>query len=598
MPINISRFKAFFTNKKSSQMKIKILLLILVLINFCPPKTFSQVVCNTSRAQDSFALALLFDATSGKSWTKTWDLGKPMTTWFGVTLGVGGRVIRLELPNNNLIGFLPNQLTSLCAVQALDLSYNKIIGALPLQMSNMSGLTTVRLNNAELTGQIPRFIATSLTYLDLGNNQFNGTFPNLDSCFSLQTLYLNNNKIGGTLPISFFNSHFNLQRLSIRFNQFTGTIPTAISNLYALVSLDLSVNQLTGTIPTSIGSLQKLEALAISNNLLTGTIPANFGNLSNLKTLDLGFNKLTSPLPTALGNLKRLNFLALQSNEFTDILPPQYGGMDSLELFTISYNQLKGTVPVELSRLKKLAYLDVSYNRFDSLTNFTGGFPRYLESVTSRRFVISGNKFTFDDILPNMSFQSKPSFVYQYLGQDSIICAPKSSTLARNENFTIDLNIDKGLTTNVYRWFKNDKLINRTNVNRLTLQNVQPCHAGTYVCQVTNPAVPGMTLYCPSQVLAVPEPFQSCLPYEITTFPNPVENTLNFTITSPPDDVRMMRLSNMLGQIVWSRRFDEGDIINGLNINCADFPNGSYFLSLYTEGGLLSLTKRVQVLKK
>ena len=46
------------------------------------------------------------------------------------------------------------------------------------------------------------------------------------------------------------------------------------------------------------------------------------------------------------------------------------------------------------------------------------------------------------------------------------------------------------------------------------------------------------------------------------------------------------------------KRFDEGDVINGLSIDCANFPNGSYFLSLFTEGGSVSLTKRVQVLKK
>jgi Leucine-rich repeat (LRR) protein len=579
-------------------MKIKILLLIFILINLFQYKTVAQVTCNANRAQDSISLRRLYTATNGGAWTTKWDTTKPMSTWGGVTLGAGGRVTKLEMSNNNLTGTLPNELNSLCALQTLDLSNNKISGILPPQMSLMAGLAIVRLNNAQLTGQIPRFRATSLTILDLGNNQFSGTFPDLDSCYGLQTLYLNNNKIGGTLPVPFFNGHFNLQNFFIRFNQFTGTIPAEISNLYYLIQLDLSVNQLTGSIPSSIGTINALEILGISNNALTGVIPTSFGNLKNLKTLDLGSNKLVSPLPTSLGNLKKLNYLDLSINQFTDSLPPQYGGMDSLDLFAISYNQLKGRVPVELAQLKKLAYLDVSYNRFDSLTNFSDAFPRYLESIRSRRFVISGNKFTFDDIVPNISWLGKPSFLFGYLGQDSIVCTAKSTTLTRGASFTIALNIDGGLTSNFYRWYKDGKLINRTNVNSLTLNNVQPCQAGVYSCQVTNPNVQAMILVCPNQALVVPEPFHSCAPYDVTTFPNPVQNVLNITITSPPDDVRFMRLTNMLGQVVLSKRFDEGDVVNGLSIDCANFPNGSYFLSLFTEGGSVSLTKRVQVLKK
>ena len=577
-------------------MKIKIILLIFILITLCQFKTLAQ--CNTTRAQDSIALVRLFDATSGKSWTKTWDIGKPMSGWFGVTLGTGGRVIKLKLPNNNVGGTLPVELASLCALQTLDLSRNTITGILPTQMFLLTSLDTLRLNYNQLSGQIPRFISYSLTILDVGNNQFTGTFPSLDSANYLQTLYLNNNKIGGTLPVSFFNTHYNLQNFSIRFNQFTGTIPAEISNLYYLIQLDLSVNQLTGSIPSSIGTINALEILGISNNALTGVIPTSFGNLKNLKTLDLGSNKLVSPLPTSLGNLKKLNYLDLSINQFTDSLPPQYGGMDSLDLFAISYNQLKGRVPVELAQLKKLAYLDVSYNRFDSLTNFSNAFPRYLESIRSRRFVVSGNKFTFDDIVPNISWLGKPSFLFGYLGQDSIICTAKSTTLTLGASYTIALNIDGGLTSNIYRWYKNGKLIDKTNVNKLTLNNAQPCQAGNYSCQVTNPAVPGMTLFCPNQTFVFFLGPQSCAPYDVTTFPNPVQNVLNITITSPPDDVRFMRLTNMLGQVVLSKRFDEGDIVNGLSIDCANFPNGSYFLSFFTEGGSVSLTKRVQVLKK
>jgi Leucine-rich repeat (LRR) protein len=510
--------------------------------------------------------------------------------------------------NNLLSGSIPPLFFSnhSYTLKSLDASNNQLTGAIPIEIGNCNSLLTVNLSYNKLSGVVPDQISniylystfsTTLRELILGNNELTGVIPrNIVRLFQMSKLDLSNNQLTGSVPPR-LDSMPDLVTLNLYGNKLTGTIPTTVGNLPKLVFLSMGNNQLTGTIPPLNGSIAKLEVIGFGSNQLTGTIPASLGTIPFLKTLDLGNNKLVSPLPTSLGNLKNLNFLALQSNQFSDSIPSSYANMDSLELFTIASNKLIGSVPAQFSKLKKLAYFDIGFNRLDSVSNFSNAFPRYLESPTSRRFVISGNKFTFDDIVPNMPLKSRPSFLYDYFGQDSIVCASKSTTLPRGENFTIALNIDGGLTSNVYRWFKDGKLIDKTNVNKLTLSKVQPCHAGIYSCQVTNPAVPSMVLVCPSQVIAVPEP-NSCVPYEITTFPNPVENALNISIVSPPDNVRLMRLSNMLGQVIWSRQFDEGDIINGLSLDCGNFPNGSYFLSLYTEGGLLSLTKRVQVLKK
>jgi Leucine-rich repeat (LRR) protein len=664
-------------------MKIKILLLIFVFVNIFIFKTYAQVpLCNNTRAQDSISLVRLFLSANSKDWTKTWNLNSSLNNWFGVTLNTSGRVIKLEMPNNNLTGTLPAELASLCALQVLNLSNNKIGGTLPTQMFQMTSLVDIKLNMNQFTGQIPRFYTYTLTNFEMSNNQFSGVFPNIDSCYYLQTLNISGNKIGGTLPVSFFNYRFGLQylyannnqftgsippqiggcnklltinlsynllsgsippeinriryldnpfsslrELNLSYNQLTGSIPPYLGALFDLRAIDLSSNRLTGVIPPRLDSLYQLESLDLSANQLTGKIPATLGSPSNLKLINLGLNQLSGEIPTEIGNLKNLQFfvahynglsgvlpsfrnvyqlrvLRLSRNQFTGTIPPQYIQFDSLITLSLSNNQLTGRIPAGLVGLKKLSFFEVDYNRFDSLPNFSTGFLRYgdnpivIDAPYAGSAFFAGNKFTFDDLVPNMALKSKPSFSYTYLGQDSIICTPKSTTLDRGGSFTINLNIDGGLTSNVYRWFKDGKLIDKTNVNRLTLQNVQPCRAGMYSCQVTNPNVPSMTLVCPSQSLVVPEPFQSCAPYEITTFPNPVENTLNITIVSPPDDVRLMRLSNMLGQVMWSRRFDEGDVINGLSLDCGNFPNGSYFLSLYTEGGLLSLTKRVQVLKK
>jgi Leucine-rich repeat (LRR) protein len=688
-------------------MKAKYILLTLIFSFFT---TFSTKVlgqCNTTRAQDSVSLTQFYASTNGKDWAVTWELGKPMNTWFGVKLNADGRVIELVMPNNNVAGVLLPTLANLCNLQVLSLystfpynsSSNRLYGSLPTQMNQLKALTDFTVFGTGLSGQIPRFASTSLLNLDLGKNQFSGAFPNLDSCFNLATLRLSENRISGVIPASFGNTHYflkyfeasfnqlsgpippelgrcqNLQILNLSYNQLTsipneianiwdqqtnrtslrelllsnnaltGLIPTYFGKLFQLRVLDLSNNQLSGVMPPRLDSLRALEFIILFNNRLTGSLPTTLGNLPNLRALNLssnqlsgiipasisgdssllelliGNNRLTGGLPATLGSMKNLTTifapnnllnlplppslfgatnlqtLSLENNQITGSIPPQYEVLDNLEYFRISNNQLTGIVPFELSKNKKLAYLDIANNRFDSLPNLSSGFLRYLESGT-RGLIVNQNKFTFDDILPNLPLQTKPSFSYQYQGQDFVICLNKTVNVSMGETYKIDLKIDGALTTNVYRWFKDNKLIDRTNVNQLTLTDIQPCDAGTYSCQITNPAVPLLTLSCPNQVFIVAQPFKSCAPYEVTTFPNPVQNALNITITSPPDDVRFMRLTNMLGQVVLSKPFDEGDVVNGLSIDCANFSNGSYFLTLYTEGGSVSLTKRVQVLKK
>jgi Leucine-rich repeat (LRR) protein len=689
-------------------MKAKYILLNLFFSFFTalPSKVMGQ--CNTTRAQDSTSLVQFYSFTNGKEWAVTWDLNKPMNTWFGIKLNANGRVIELVMPNNNVAGPLPTTLANVCNLQVLSLystfpynsSSNRLFGSLPTQVDQLKALTDFTVFGTGLSGQIPRFASTSLLNLDLGKNQFSGAFPNLDSCFNLATLRLSENRINGAIPAAFGNTHPFLKFLEASNNQLSGPIPPEIGRCRSLLILNLSYNQLTsipdeianiwdqqslrtslrelflnnnalsgpipayfgklfqlrvlnlsnnqlsGVIPPRLDSLKALELIILVNNRLTGSLPTTLGNMPNLRFLDLtsnqlsgtipasisgdsalfglylGFNRLTGGLPATMGNMKNLNTIYapnnllnlslppslfgatnlqavyLENNQITGSIPPQYEVLDNLEYFKISNNQLTGTVPLELSKCRRLAYLDVANNRFDSLPNLSSGFLRYLESGFNRGLITGQNKFTFDDILPNLPLQTKPSFSYQYQGQDLVICPSKTVNVSMGETYKIDLKIDGAVTTNVYKWFKDNKLIDRTNVNQLTLKDIQPCESGTYSCQITNPAVPSLTLTCPNQVFIVAQPFQSCAPYEITTFPNPVETTLNITIVSPPDDVRMMRLSNMLGQVIWSRRFDEGDIINGLSIDCSNFPNGSYFLSLYTEGEVLSLTKRVQVLKK
>lgn len=71
--------------------------------------------------------------------------------------------------------------------------------------------------------------------------------------------------------------------LDLRSNGFTGTIPESLARATSLESLFLSNNELVGSIPASLGdSLTKLEYLGLSKNHLSGPIPNSIGSLQVL----------------------------------------------------------------------------------------------------------------------------------------------------------------------------------------------------------------------------------------------------------------------------------------------------------------------------
>ncbi len=158
------------------------------------------VAGNCCRLNDSLSLVALYDATNGASWTNSWDLDQPMTTWYGVTLNGNGCVKTLNLSNNNLIGWFPVEIGDLQSLTYLNLSYNVIDGNIPPSIGNLSTLGFLDLRNNLLDGNIPVTLAnlSILTFLHLENNLLTGEIPPiLANMSSLAFLYVSNNNLSG-----------------------------------------------------------------------------------------------------------------------------------------------------------------------------------------------------------------------------------------------------------------------------------------------------------------------------------------------------------------------------------------------------------------
>ena len=68
-------------------------------------------------------------------------------------------------------------------------------------MGSLTSLTTLDLSDNQLSGTIPDLSSlTQLQNLYLGDNQLSGTIPDLSSLTQLQNLYLGDNRLSGTIP--------------------------------------------------------------------------------------------------------------------------------------------------------------------------------------------------------------------------------------------------------------------------------------------------------------------------------------------------------------------------------------------------------------
>ncbi len=322
------------------------------------------------------ALIALYEATDGPNWVdrKNWLGGAPLRSWEGVSTDRDGRVTRLVLPTNNLVGRIPPELVWLTRLTELNLFANNLRGAVPPELGQLVGLEELYLQRNSLTGAIPPELGglAELTVLDLADNALTGAIPpELGNLSKLEILLLANNALTGSLPPE-LGRLANLKTLWLDRNNLAGSIPSALGRLRNLVSLNLSRNRLEGAIPSQLGQLRRLDYLELGGNNLADSIPPELGRLRNARMLDLRSNKLTGAIPPELGNMVRLETLFLDHNLLTGPLPPELGRLRNLDVLWVHNNLLTGQVPATFGQLRKLSYLSLSE------TSLSGPLPQSL----------------------------------------------------------------------------------------------------------------------------------------------------------------------------------------------------------------------------
>ena len=388
-----------------------------------------------STGGDRDGLVALYLATDGDNWANNdnWLSDAPISTWYGVTADVSGRVIELVLWFNNLSGTIPPELSDLTALTKLDFSGNQLSGTIPAELSNLTALTYLSLGGNQLSGTIPSELSnltaltnlylgnnqlrgiipselgnlTALTHLDLGNNQLNGPIPpELGNLVNLETLYLAGNRLTGCqLAVWKYVKDNDLDQLGLPYCAAATDRDVLVALYWAadgdkwinndnwlsdaplgtwfgvttdgigrVIELDLWYNNLHGTLPPKLGDLTALTSLSLSlsGNNLSGTIPPELGNLTALTSLSLSGNDLSGTIPPELGNLTALTSLRLSSNDLSGTVPPELGNLTALTSLRLNGNNLSGSIPPELGNLTALTSLNLSDNQLSDDSTRTG----------------------------------------------------------------------------------------------------------------------------------------------------------------------------------------------------------------------------------
>ncbi|XP_031490507.1 receptor-like protein 48 [Nymphaea colorata] len=305
-------------------------------------------------------------------------------------------LVTLLLNHNNIDGFEAVNGSSLqnSQIRYFSALNNRIVGEIPTFICNWTKLEALDISNNVLTSTIPKCLCSlPLRVLNLAENHLQGQVPPMND--TLELVSLGNNLLSGKIGPRAFHNCINLVVLDLGNNQFNDTFPSWLSSFPKLKVLVLRANHLHGpiTLSGSGEAFSSLHILDISGNHLSGSLPQEL--FTSLKDMMVNESKWNGYLTSRLGyytvsvvqtfkgttmvipEISNTMFIIdLSSNMFCDRIPDEIGMLKGLVLLNISNNNLSGTIPESLGNVQWIEALDLSNN------HLSGGVPVELSNLT------------------------------------------------------------------------------------------------------------------------------------------------------------------------------------------------------------------------
>lgn len=217
--------------------------------------------------------------------------------------------------NDNQLTQLPAGIAHLSCLTHLNAANNEL-GSLSPEIADLIKVRVLKLENNSITGAFPEGFSklVALEELYLTGAQFtSGEWNHMEQSEKLRIIEATDCGIGGTLPVLGKNGALHLlTRIQLNGNHFSGELTDDLSNLTALICLELDNNNLAGTLPEealgNTSNLPDLERLCVANNEITGKIPVGMaGRITGWSAMldkdgfRLNGNYLTGPVPKEFG---------------------------------------------------------------------------------------------------------------------------------------------------------------------------------------------------------------------------------------------------------------------------------------------------------
>lgn len=329
-----------------------------------------------------------------------------------------------DISKNRFHGTLPDDLFAHPSVGKTTAPYLKTLIKFDISHNGLNG--TIPLNGRSGTYDHEKKMETSLQklkFFDVGFNLLSGTIcNNFGTMESLQALFLEHNRLIGTIPKSLYrgsgigSNPLPLTQLYLQQNELSGTIPSGLAQLPSLKELFVDGNKLTGEIPEVLCTEELNNVFLDDDQAAKGcdgvSCPANSRSAEGVAPCsscpdDGGFNRYVGRHETEckppLNEIEILDlfFERLHGDEWLD---PSYhwergsatcqrNGIDcnqngDVVNITLSSLGLRGSLPTELGSLASLQVFNVSHNEL------TGFLPSDFRFAPITSFDIRGNSIS------------------------------------------------------------------------------------------------------------------------------------------------------------------------------------------------------------